>query len=49
MHLGTPGSLIEKDQIYNSIVTAHTFIMMFFVVIVGGFGNYLVPPILGDP
>ena len=51
LNLIFPGGLFD-DKIYNRIVTNHAIIMIFFVImplIIGAFGNYLLPIIMGVP
>ena len=54
LELSGPGvQYIEDNQLYNSIITAHAILMIFFMVmpalITGGFGNFLLPLLVGGP
>jgi hypothetical protein len=53
LELSGPGTqFISDNQLYNSIITAHAIIMIFFMVmpaLIGGFGNFLTPVMIGGP
>ena len=53
IELSGPGvQFIADNQLYNSIITAHAIIMIFFMVMpamIGGFGNFLLPLLVGGP
>jgi len=53
LELSGPGvQFIADNQLYNSIITAHAILMIFFMVmpaLIGGFGNFLLPLGLGGP
>src|SRR5436190_5545099 len=53
LELSGPGvQYIADNQLYNSIITAHAIIMIFFMVMpamIGGFGNFLLPLLVGGP
>jgi heme/copper-type cytochrome/quinol oxidase subunit 1 len=53
LELSGPGvQYIADNQLYNSIITAHAIIMIFFMVmpaLIGGFGNFLLPLVVGGP
>ena len=53
LELSGPGvQYIADNQLYNAIITAHAILMIFFMVmpaLIGGFGNFLLPLLVGGP
>ena len=53
LELSGPGvQFIADNQLYNAVITAHAILMIFFMVmpaLIGGFGNFLLPLLVGGP
>lgn len=52
LELGNRERLLGDDNLYNTFVTAHALLIIFFIVIpilIGGFGNWFLPIIITSP
>nr|ACM80349.1 cytochrome c oxidase subunit 1 [Armillifer agkistrodontis] len=52
LELSSPSPAFFNTELFNIIITAHALIMIFFFVMpamMGGFGNWLIPMMLGIP
>nr|ASS35157.1 cytochrome c oxidase subunit 1 [Thelazia callipaeda] len=54
LELSSPGGYLffGSGQVYNSVITMHGVLMIFFMVmpiLIGGFGNWMLPVMLGAP
>nr|YP_010447249.1 cytochrome c oxidase subunit I [Sclerodermus sichuanensis]UTN43169.1 cytochrome c oxidase subunit I [Sclerodermus sichuanensis] len=50
--LSMPSSILNNDNLYNSLITNHALIMIFFTIMpfmIGGFGNWLIPIMINVP
>lgn len=51
-NLMIPGMQVVDEQAYMMVITAHAFLMIFFIVmpiLLGGFGNWLIPIMMHFP